>query len=284
MSQDAPRAQGRGYLPAPRPAGGGARELVHAPRLERTVIAHRGLPSRAPENTMASFLAAARAGATWIETDVDLLADGTAVLIHDTALDRTTDRSGSIYTLQAADLASIDAGSWFDPRFAGERLPVLDAFIDLLSEHGLHANIELKPNEQGAVRSLLLVDTVARALERLDPACQVLVSSFSQPLLMAFHQRHPRYATAVLYEAGAIRPDWLSVAELCGAGCIHPQDEGLSESMVALARRAGYGVNVWTVNSAARAAELFEWGCTGVFTDVADEFGALEGSQHPSRQ
>ncbi|VEG27770.1 glycerophosphodiester phosphodiesterase family protein [Actinomyces howellii] len=261
------------------PAAGGAQPLVHRPRLERAVLAHRGLPSRAPENTMASFLAAADAGATWIETDVDLLGDGTAVLIHDTALDRTTDRSGSIYALEAADLATIDAGSWFDPRFAGERLPLLDTFIDLLSERGLHANIELKPNEQGAARSLLLVDTVARALDALDPACQVLVSSFSQPLLMAFHERHPRYATAVLYEAGTIRPDWLSVAELCGATCIHPQDEGLSEEMVALARGAGYGVNVWTVNSAQRAAELFEWGCTGVFTDVADELLALEGPQ-----
>lgn len=253
-----------------------ARPTSNVPVLERAVIAHRGLPSRAPENTMASFLAAVEAGATWIETDVDLLADGTAVLIHDTALDRTTDHTGSIYDLSATDLEHIDAGAWYSPEFAGERLPTLDDFIDLLNERGVNANIELKPNEQGAVRSTLLAGTVGRALERLDPQRQVLVSSFSQPLLMTFHRLYPQYATAVLYEALTIRPDWLSVAELCGATAIHPQDAGLSQPMVATARAAGYGVNVWTVNSPQRAAELFSWGCTGVFTDIADQLLATD--------
>lgn len=238
------------------------------PSLERAVLAHRGLPSAAPENTMAAFRAAADAGARWIETDVDLLADGTPVLIHDTALERTTDRGGSIYGLRAADLAHVDAGSWFGPDFAGERLPTLEAFIDFVNERGINANIELKANEQGAARSVELVDTLAAALERLDAGRQVLVSSFSQPLLMAFHQRHPQYATAVLYESTTIRPDWRSVAELCGAVAIHPEDTGLTEAMVRAVRAAGYGVNVWTVNRPDRANQLFNWGCTGVFTDV----------------
>ena len=266
-------------MPAPHGrAPGGPAAPVHpaapahpgrlVPSLERAVLAHRGLPSAAPENTMAAFRAAADAGARWIETDVDLLADGTPVLIHDTALERTTDRGGSIYGLRAADLAHVDAGSWFGPDFAGERLPTLEAFIDFVNERGLNANIELKANEQGAARSVELVDTLAAALERLDAGRQVLVSSFSQPLLMAFHQRHPQYATAVLYESATIRPDWRSVAELCGAVAIHPEDAGLTEAMVRSARAAGYGVNVWTVNRPDRANQLFNWGCTGVFTDV----------------
>ena len=266
-------------MPAPHGrAPGGPAAPVHpaapahpgrlVPSLERAVLAHRGLPSAAPENTMAAFRAAADAGARWIETDVDLLADGTPVLIHDTALERTTDRGGSIYGLRAADLAHVDAGSWFGPDFAGERLPTLEAFIDFVNERGINANIELKANEQGAARSVELVDTLAAALERLDAGRQVLVSSFSQPLLMAFHQRHPRYATAVLYESTTIRPDWRSVAELCGAVAIHPEDTGLTEAMVRAARAAGYGVNVWTVNRPDRANQLFNWGCTGVFSDV----------------
>ena len=266
-------------MPAPHGrAPGGPAAPVHpaapahpgrlVPSLERAVLAHRGLPSAAPENTMAAFRAAADAGARWIETDVDLLADGTPVLIHDTALERTTDRGGSIYGLRAADLAHVDAGSWFGPDFAGERLPTLEAFIDFVNERGINANIELKANEQGAARSVELVDTLAAALERLDAGRQVLVSSFSQPLLMAFHQRHPQYATAVLYESTTIRPDWRSVAELCGAVAIHPEDTGLTEAMVRAARAAGYGVNVWTVNRPDRANQLFNWGCTGVFTDV----------------
>ena len=62
------------------------------------------------------------AGLTWIETDVDILGDGTPIVIHDTSLDRTTNRRGSYYGLEKSDLASIDAGAWFSPEFAGQPL------------------------------------------------------------------------------------------------------------------------------------------------------------------
>lgn len=241
------------------------------PELTRTVFAHRGLPSRAPENTMASFARAAAGGATWLETDVDVIADGTAILIHDTTLDRTTDRAGSIYSLTRADLDTIDAGSWYGPEFVGARIPTLAELVDFLNESGLNANIEIKQNEQGAERTTLLVDAVAAELERLDPERQIIISSFSQMLLGLFHQRHPQYAIGVLYETVALYDDWLSVLELCGASYIHPEGAGLSPARVQAFREAGYGVNVWTVNDQDRANQLFNWGCTGVFTDVADQ-------------
>lgn len=259
-------------LPLPAPA---ERASAHVPHLNRTVLAHRGLPSQAPENTMASFRAAIEAGASWIETDTDLIADGTPIILHDTALDRTTDRTGPLYALTPTDLATVDAGSWYGPAFAGERIPTLAAVIDLLNETGTNANIELKANEEGAARSLALVDALAAELDRLRPGIEVIVSSFSLPLLMTFHQRHPQYAVGVLYEATTIRPDWLSAAELCGAGFLHLEDAGLTREMVETATGAGYGVNVWTVNSPERAAELFSWGATGVFTDVAGDILAI---------
>ena len=54
-----------------------------------------------------------------------------------------------------------------------------------------------------------------------------------------------------------------------GASYIHPEDTGLTREKVRAFRDAGFGVNVWTVNSLARANELFNWGATGIFTDVA---------------
>lgn len=252
------------------PVPSSSRDRIHTPHLERAVIAHRGLSSRAPENTAAAFRAAADCGAAWIETDVDLLGDGTPVVLHDTRLARTTDRTGSLYDLAAADLVGLDAGSWFAPAFAGEPLPTLADLVALLNECRLDANIELKGNEQGAERCLELVDAVAAALEGLDAEREIVVSSFCQPLLMAFHQRHPEWTVGVLHTAESLRPDWLSVAQLCGADYLHLEDRGLTEEMVGRARAAGYGVNVWTVNRPDRANELFNWGCTGVFTDVAD--------------
>ncbi|RTE49309.1 glycerophosphoryl diester phosphodiesterase [Actinobaculum sp. 352] len=241
------------------------------PLFERAVFAHRGLSSRAPENTLEAFALAVDRGATWLETDVDILADGTPVIIHDSTLDRTTNRAGSFYPLTAADLEDIDAGSWYGKEFAGARLPRLSDFIDFLNERKVNANIEIKQNEQGAERTILLIDAVAKELERLDPERQIIISSFGQPLLMAFHQRHPQYAIGVLYETAALYDDWLAVLELCGATYIHPEDSGLTASKVKQFREAGFGVNVWTVDDVDRANQLFNWGCTGVFTNCSDQ-------------
>lgn len=246
----------------------------HQPILDHTIFAHRGLSSLNPENTMEAFRDAIDHGARWVETEVDIIADGTPILIHDTLLDRTTDRSGSIYDLTAADLDTIEAGNWFGPQFGGTRIPRLADLITLMNETGLNANLQLKPNEQGAARSLQLIDAVAAELGRLHPSCQLIISSYSQPLLMQFHQRHPQYAIGVLYEPYAHCEDWLSVAEFCGASYIHPDVEGLTRDQVQAFTEAGYGVNVYTVNSPDRVNQLFNWGATGVSTDVAELYPA----------
>lgn len=247
-----------------------ATATVHVPQLEGSIVGHRGLPSRTPENTLASFNAALDAGARWIETDVDILADGTPIVIHDTTLDRTTDHSGQIYSLTKPDLAAIDAGSWFGPQFTDERIPLLSQLITLANQRSLNLNLELKANEQGAERTLQQIDSVIEALEDLDGEREVIISSFSQPLLARFHQRAPQYAVGVLYEGGAVRADWLSVLELCGASYIHPEHVDLTPERVKMLRQAGYGVNVWTVNPVDKVNEFLNWGCTAVMTDVAD--------------
>ena len=91
-----------------------------APALRRSprVIAHRGMSTLAPENTLAAFRLCAEHGVRWFEFDCDLLADGTVVVIHDDTLDRTTDHTGGYHALTAADLGLIDAGSWFGAGFA----------------------------------------------------------------------------------------------------------------------------------------------------------------------
>lgn len=235
--------------------------------LERTVFAHRGMPKLAPENTLASFREAAKF-ASWVELDVDIISDGTPVVMHDTLLDRTTNRSGSMYQLTSADLPNIDAGSWFSQEFLGEQLPTFYEVINALNECGLNANVELKANERGAAESIREVETVIEALQ--DFKGNLIVSSFSPLLLSEFHRRSPETEIGVLFEAVTIREDWYSIAQLCGASYIHPEDEGLTQAKVELARNKGFGVNVWTVNSPKRAEELFSWGATGVFTDIAD--------------
>src|SRR5262245_721374 len=89
------------------------------------VCGHRGHSIGAPENTLAALTAARRHGATSSEIDCLLTADKEIILLHDDTLDRTTDGTGLASRAMLADIRLLDAGTWFDARFAGERVPTL---------------------------------------------------------------------------------------------------------------------------------------------------------------
>ncbi len=93
------------------------------------LVGHRGASAMAPENTMVSFERALADGADALEMDVWISADGHAVVIHDETVDRTTDGTGKVKDMSLADLRKLDAGSWFDPQFAGEKIPTLDEVL-----------------------------------------------------------------------------------------------------------------------------------------------------------
>ena len=238
---------------------------------EHVIFAHRGLNTLAPENTMAAFRLAQEHGVTWLETDVDVLGDGTVITCHDTTLDRTTNCSGGYYALTAADLENIDAGSWLSPEYAGERIPRLSDLITFMNETGMNCNIEVKSNEAGKDMTLMLINNLLRELENLNPSNQVIISSFNHVLLYELNKKAPKLPIGCLYDTSTLREDWKSILELVGADYIHPENTGLTREKVRAFRDAGFGVNVWTVNSPARANELFNWGATGVFSDVADQ-------------
>lgn len=241
----------------------------------RRMYAHRGLKSIAPENTLSAFRLMPEHGVTWFETDVDILGDGTPVVLHDTLLDRTTNRQGSLYDLRADDLDGIDAGSWFSSDFAGEPLPRLSQLIDLMNELGLHANIELKSHEQGKAGSLHQIEAVIEQLARLNPEREVIVSSFNHLLLDRMARRleqEPelsRVQVACLFHRAQLLPDWRSVMEMVGAQYAHLHNDGLTRQTVQQFLDEGYVVNVWTVNEEDRARTLFDWGVQGVMSDRA---------------
>lgn len=240
-------------------------------KTQQLIIGHRGLSSKAPENTMAAFRAAVAAGVQWIETDVDILGDATPILCHDASLDRTTDASGYYFELSQPDLAQIDAGSWFDAKFTGERIPLLSELIELMNQTGLNANIEVKPNPFGKAATLRLVDAVISELERLKPGPQVIISSFNPLILALFRDRAAKLPRAALVTDYTLNEDWRTYLELLEAQYVHPESQGLTKARVSEIRSAGYGVNVWTVDDKARANELFNWGVTGVITNVPDQ-------------
>jgi glycerophosphoryl diester phosphodiesterase len=106
-----------------------AQHLAAAATGVRQIVAHRGSSDDRPENTLASTLRAIAVGATAVEVDVRTTRDGRLVLSHDATLDRTTNGTGKISEATLAEIRRLDAGSWFDKRYAAERLPTLDEVL-----------------------------------------------------------------------------------------------------------------------------------------------------------
>ncbi|QPL05597.1 MULTISPECIES: glycerophosphodiester phosphodiesterase family protein [Actinomyces] len=248
-----------------------------------TVFAHRGASALAPENTLAAFRRAGAEGAAWVELDVDVIGDGTVVVIHDSSLDRTTNCHGSYYDLTAADLADVDAGSWFTTPdgarpYTGESLPTLQAALEVAGEAGMGVNVELKSCEAGAAACRRLVDGVDALLEAHAerwPSLPVMLSCFNPLLLDRMAKRRPGTPRALLTKDGLLLDTWRSYVEEIGAVAVNPANLTLERGRVEEIRSLGYGVNVWTVNTLERARELSSWGVTGIFTDRVHELGAL---------
>ncbi len=98
------------------------------------IVPHRGLLRHAPENTLANFRACLelRLG---FEFDVQRTKDGHLVCIHDSTVNRTTNGKGKVAELTLEQIQQLDAGRWFDPRFAGEKVPSVDAVFQLVAEY-----------------------------------------------------------------------------------------------------------------------------------------------------
>ncbi|HBJ39171.1 MAG TPA: hypothetical protein DDZ51_31375 [Planctomycetaceae bacterium] len=98
------------------------------------IVAHRGLLRHAPENTISNFRACLelRLG---FELDVERSKDGHLVCIHDDTVDRTTDGTGKVADLTLVEIRKLDAGGWFDRRFASERVPTIDEVFELVAQY-----------------------------------------------------------------------------------------------------------------------------------------------------
>ncbi|MBP2232279.1 glycerophosphoryl diester phosphodiesterase [Azospirillum agricola] len=240
--------------------------LSTLPRL----IGHRGAKESAPENTLASLREAASQGARWVEVDVMLTRDLRPVLIHDDTLDRTTTGRGPVPLLDLDQLRQLDAGSWFDPRFADERVPTLEAAVGLIRELGLGLNLEIKPYPGQDVATARAALEVLRPLWPADRP--LLLSSFEVPCLEVARDLWPEIPRGYLiWEEPA---DWAAIADRVGAASLNVNQEWQTAESVAAYRATGRPVLAYTVNDAERARTLFGWGVTAVFTDAPGRLAA----------
>jgi glycerophosphoryl diester phosphodiesterase len=229
------------------------------------VIGHRGAAARAPENTLAGLRCAKALGCLWVEFDIRLTADGALVLCHDASLDRTTDSTGKVAGHSIATIRECDAGSWFDPAFAGERVPILQEALTLAVELGLGVNIEIKAD---IGREYATAAAVADTIGRLGAMPPFYVSSFLPASVAALRDLAPEAPRGLLFHT--VPNDWADIAARLAAVAIGADYRRLRPRHVAEIRAAGYQVAAYTVNDPARARLLFASGVSSVFSDMPD--------------
>lgn len=248
------------------------------PRVSVTIpkiIAHRGSPREAPENTLASFRKAKAAGAKWVEFDVALTKDLRPVIFHDDGLERTSDGEGLLADLDFEAVKHLDAGSWFDRAYAGEPIPTLEETLELLAALELGFNMELK-TDSGREAELATI-ALPIALDMWPAHLPTpLISSFSRIAIASAREVSSTWPLDVIYDR--IPQEWAEDAKKLELVAIGANHKHLTREQVMEIRGAGLKLSTYTVNEVERAATLFQWGVDAIFTDIPGEmvrrFGA----------
>ena len=171
-------------------AGQAEPETAHAVNLP-LIIAHRGYSSVFPENTLASFAGALDIGVDFIELDVQLSKDGQVVILHDDSLKRTTGVDGAASDFTGEELAGMDAGSWFNASFAGEKIPTLEEALNLVK--GTECKVYLELKDIGEVEGF--VEAVVEVTEGCGMTGQCVFASFRYDYLAQIKALNESYAT-----------------------------------------------------------------------------------------
>ena len=229
------------------------------------IIAHRGYRAKYPENTLASFSAALDAGVEMIELDVMLTKDRKMVVIHDATLERTTDGRGPVSNYTFQKLKELDAGSWFHPRFAGERLPALEEVLDLVSDRTL-VNIEIKACAYEAQQPADSIERqIIELVKRNNLRTSVLISSFEWKILENIVSMDNALHVALLSKYPADE-DNVGLCERLKVFSWHPNCGELKYEQVRIMHEAGIRVFPYNVDSQEEYQQMIQMDVDGVIT------------------
>ncbi|WP_022880691.1 glycerophosphodiester phosphodiesterase family protein [Gryllotalpicola ginsengisoli] len=232
------------------------------------MLAHRGLATSSPENTLLAFANALEAGAAYLETDVHASSDGVAIISHDPDLGRVAGRKAAIRLLTAVELAGVDLG-------AGQTYTTLEDALTAFPD--ARFNIDVKSRDAA--------EPAARAIRAAGALGRVLVTSFDdatrRATLRALGGEH-RVATSASRRGviGALLGAWLGLPFLVRRALDDVDAVQVPERMGRIrvvgprfldaVHRAGVEVHVWTVNDEATMRRLLSHGVDGIVTDRAD--------------
>ena len=229
------------------------------------IIAHRDASALAPENTLSAFLKAKQLGMNWLEFDVMLAACGEVIVFHDETLNRTTNGSGNVVEHTYAYLQTLDAGSWFNPIFAGEKIPTLRETLIFLLNNQLSANIEIKalPGQEEK-----LVNLVLEMIEDYQEI-PLLISSFSLRSLQFGRKKSQTLSIGFLMDEW--QSDWKIICDELNAVAVDVNQTILNPQRIQEIKSSQRLLLTYTVNDPVRAETLILWGADAVFSDCPEQ-------------
>ena len=157
-------------------------------QMDTQVIAHRGGPVYAPENTLAAFRSAIAQSVDWLELDVQMTKDGELVVIHDETVDRTTDGTGAVRDLTLEQIRQLDAGQ-------GEQIPTFKEVVELAKASG----VKLLPETKSAHLYPGIEEKLLQVLDESDYLDQTTIQSFEAESLETLHRLNPNARLCALY-------------------------------------------------------------------------------------
>jgi len=228
-------------------------------------FAHRGFSGKYPENTMLAFEKAIEAGADGIELDVHLTKDGELVIIHDEAVDRTTNGSGLVADFTLAELKKLDASAAFRGVYGINRIPTLEEYFELVKDTAIVTNIELKtgvnPYPGIEEKTLAMID-------KFGLRERIIISSFNHYSVMKFKSLAPEMICGFLEESWII--DMAGYGKKYGVECLHPIFNAVTEEYARAAHEAGLLINTWTVNTKEDMELMIQRGVNAIIGNYPD--------------
>lgn len=242
------------------------------------IIGHRGACGYAPEHTFPSYDLAKQFGVDYVEQDLQMTSDGVLVVMHDPTLDRTTSGTGDVIAHTLDQIKELDAGAWFNPKFAGTPVPTLR---EVFERYGKDANyyIETKNPEEAPGMEEKLLELI-NEFELRDGAVerwQVLIQSFSRDSLLKIRQLDPQLPLIQLIEKEFSSPQIqqrLHDIRNYAVG-IGPSRISVDRALVDAVHATGLHIHPYTVNDEAEMRRLIDLGVDGMFSDFPDRLKAV---------
>ncbi len=224
------------------------------------IIGHRGIPSKAPENTIVGSKLAASYGANIIENDVYITTDGVVVVMHDGSIDRTTNGSGGIESMTYAQLQRyvVDYYSGYS-----EKIPTLEEYFQAFKGTGVNLFIEIKSQNKA------IVPAIKTLIDKYDIMDQCCIITFHAAIIDEVHAKIPYISNGLLAE---MLPFESMLGYTSRYNCTFNPGYAstLNASYAADCIYRGITVWPWTLNDSATFDQYFLLGVGGITTNYAN--------------